>query len=787
MTFEAERNCLEMRNESVEHDKTNADPSMEAWANRAPTIVDVLSPWPAAASIASCLSGTDLINLSRSNARLRAALHGFTVPEDALVPGIEGVRTSLNIGFHQTRYWRHLKRQASKTCLFGEHKQEYEIKSCNGCSLVICRACVYRASMQKNPGQPMKTRFRYLCQSCWINGNPHKRKRFAHVPGLNVVPGPNPARYLFEPGNDEFCHCSAMDLWLCSGCRKTQNGEFVESASTRCFGEGCDAALDVDKDRRSICVLCDKQTQRKWATNEERTVYDERRMAAYAAAERRRKITFLPENLKLFRMSRRELRGPDQTAGNDYKSDELVYVRHLDTVNYQAFMNRHDAPSGQRVFQSKEGTWKYDHAFLLRFRDKCKHVRLSANVALATIVEHPVYRTAWLNNLPYDCQIKDVVSACDDAGFVTKCILYPDELELPADEKKFANVTFYSQAEALKAERVLHERRLEKKNIEVQLTRTSFEDYRTRGSIEILPLEPVKSSKRHLFWTRSGGWKKRKESEDVEYANVAPNAADSDELDDLEQECLQHKQRQESSLAALHNLLAGAQKDKKALQNRFDITLVVPRTEPAAFMSIYHQIALYLEFLSSTASSSVDQSVTSPTVIDEVQYRIESYLTELIECNTNFERGHLSELKSILEVYNILPSRFRSRLELRDGEPDQDDDLGFALTLQESFDEDWARELEKELEETWSDLSDVAPESPEVQSMLAAQTSSTVPDYRANAAGWETAVTNSEEGGLGPAVQSHEADNDDLYATPAEEIGCLGLNSPPADRAASVL
>ena len=74
---------------------------------------------------------------------------------------------------------------------------------------------------------------------------------------------------------------------------------------------------------------------------------------------------------KLYKMSRRELRG-DEAVAQDYLADAPQFVRHLDTTNYQRYMPREHTPSGEQVYQSKLGRWVYNREFLLAIGQRCK-------------------------------------------------------------------------------------------------------------------------------------------------------------------------------------------------------------------------------------------------------------------------------------------------------------------------------------------------------------------------------------------------------------------------------
>jgi hypothetical protein len=151
-----------------------------------------------------------------------------------------------------------------------------------------------------------------------------------------------------------------------------QNAEANTSGSQQCFGEACSVALEEDKDRRRICLWCDRPTLRGRASFGSRLAFDQKMQDARA----RRGLSFedrTRKQQKLYRMSRRELRG-NEAVDQDPLADAPQFVRHLDTMNYQRFMRREHAPSGEQVYQSKLGRWVYDRNFLIEIGRCCKRL-----------------------------------------------------------------------------------------------------------------------------------------------------------------------------------------------------------------------------------------------------------------------------------------------------------------------------------------------------------------------------------------------------------------------------
>jgi hypothetical protein len=339
-------------------------------ARDAATILSIASPWPIAITLATYLPAGDLINLARTSVLLRAALHGLQPPSarDLQVLLHSQSRPALRIGNHQTSYWKQLKQAAPFLCASPTHTKGSSPRPCRFCSTPICEACIVRDSFAKRAENTFKNRYRFLCKDCWNSGNLHRRCRFKDEP---VLPPDGPSRYNFAPGDGEFCGCTNKDNgWVCISCKDMQNAEANAGGFRLCFGLGCTAILEEDKDRRRICLWCDRPMLRGRASMESRLAFDQKMQDARA----RRGLSFedrTRKQQKLYKMSRRELRG-DEAVAQDLEADAPQFVRHLDTINYQRFMRREHTPSGEQVYQSKMGRWVYHQSFLLKIGKWCK-------------------------------------------------------------------------------------------------------------------------------------------------------------------------------------------------------------------------------------------------------------------------------------------------------------------------------------------------------------------------------------------------------------------------------
>jgi len=370
-----------------------------------PTLLSVVSQWPVASNVAQHLPAGSLINLARSSTSLREILHGFEAPSTSEsrthISSERRSRTSskdankdvwpsnevLYIGAHHTPYWEGLKRLAPFTCSSRSHTKGDNTKSCRYCSMPICESCVVKHSFGKNENT-FKNRCRFMCQCCWDTANVRKERRYS-----GRVSGAGEDSYKSAAAAREFCICTSKDGWVCNDCKEKQNTEARVDGTKVCFGQNCALILGEDKDRRKICLWCDKPVPRGRASMESRIAFDHKmrdargreissQLADLDEYERNRRRQML--------MSRRELRG-DEAVENDPDADIQQFLRNLDMFNYQGLVFCRECfsgvqPNGDEVYASKHGRWKYNSHFLKCFMRKC---RSHNNVAALRSVTSP--------------------------------------------------------------------------------------------------------------------------------------------------------------------------------------------------------------------------------------------------------------------------------------------------------------------------------------------------------------------------------------------------------------
>lgn len=360
---------------------------MDYQTQRLKTLEIVVAPWPIARSLSCHLGAGDLISLARASAGLRAVLHGFKkpIPLDSLQHEDLGVvqvskrtvRQSLNIGFHDTLYWQRLKEEARFSCSSPTHTRGDKCRACRFCSKPICEACIVRSSFQRGKENTFNNRVRYFCAGCWDGGNITRSRRFPLSSTRR-----HSEWYSSSGTGDDHCICTLKnDGWLCLECKDRQNYEAATSEIKLCHGAGCKNPIGVHYERRRTCLWCQKTLPSPFG-GASRHVWTQQMIDA-----KQRSIQALSTDIEEYnrlrlttmRMTRREFRGEDAVK-DDPEADKPQFVRHLDTMNYEHFMGHDSAPTGQQVYDSKRGYWRYNKKFLLRMRSRCCEVSPRADL-----------------------------------------------------------------------------------------------------------------------------------------------------------------------------------------------------------------------------------------------------------------------------------------------------------------------------------------------------------------------------------------------------------------------
>lgn len=357
-----------------------------------PTLEAILALWPVADNTSLHLGVADLISLARASVSTRLSLHGFR--NDPQLPQTSATGNSttdppprefLNIGLHDTLYWRRLKDNAAFECSSVTHVRGENIHPCKYCSRPICEACIVRDSWIRGKGKEntFVNRCRSYCSKCWESGNLSKSRRFQLASSEDY-------------SSDHVCTCTnKKDSWLCVPCKNIQNAEALSEKSKYCHGEGCTDRVGEHADRRRICMWCQKSLPSHLGSSF-RIEWNLKMIEARRRSALSRQADIEEYNrrrLKQTRMSRRELRGFHAVA-NDPDADVPQYVRHLDTFNYRRHMPEKAAPTGNEVYLSKKGRWTYSRNFFKHFGRFCEQLPARPDLAFATNPDHlPFART----------------------------------------------------------------------------------------------------------------------------------------------------------------------------------------------------------------------------------------------------------------------------------------------------------------------------------------------------------------------------------------------------------
>lgn len=337
--------------------------------SHSPDLETVTTIWTIADTLIQYISAGDLINLARTSTKLRAALHGFSTPTEPARVG--HVRRSLYVGIHETPHWRKLKDRVSFLCGSKTHTKGPDPQPCKLCDRPICQACIVRSAFANPKRQMFKDRCRYLCKLCWESGNPQKKRKLPRDPTaseyVTVQAWCDPDR-LENP-----CQCTAKETWVCLECQEEQEQGAHGKDQDQCFGENCTELLGEGKQRRTICIWCDKPHQRTRVSGEAQHAWTTKMIEARTRREESRRADLEEYHrlrLQQLRMSRRQLRG-DASVRSDPDADTPQFVRDLDTVNYERFVGRQNAPDGRAIYLSKSGKFTYSRRFLHSFNGPC--------------------------------------------------------------------------------------------------------------------------------------------------------------------------------------------------------------------------------------------------------------------------------------------------------------------------------------------------------------------------------------------------------------------------------
>lgn len=233
------------------------------------SLLDIILQSPIQEALVSNLPLGDLLNLSKTNSIVRAALHGFNFGRsDQGLLSFGRSRPALRIGQHNTSYWKNLKSKSLLLCSELHHVRGEKVRGCRMCSMPVCEACIIKASFGKRNERTFWNRIRSLCPDCYEVEN-----------GVKILP------YHFDP-KEKMCICTTKDAHLCIKCKTKRKLEARENLD-QCHGEGCLKAQEGGFLGR-VCLWCNLQLPNNHDRAAARREYDSRHLLArsYSTYER---------------------------------------------------------------------------------------------------------------------------------------------------------------------------------------------------------------------------------------------------------------------------------------------------------------------------------------------------------------------------------------------------------------------------------------------------------------------------------------------------------------------
>lgn len=233
------------------------------------SLLELLCAYPILENLVAVLPLGGLFNLSKTNSRFRATLHGFCIGKSPKNPNpLKAVRPDLSIGKHNTSHWKNLKAKSPLWCSEPQHTRGVKIKGCLMCSMPVCEACIIKASFGKRDENTFPNRTRSLCIECFHSGNPHQET------SLNGEEKIVPTPYLMRTE----CICTAKDGHLCLSCKTKQNSD-LDIRKNQCYGIGCSKSKSDGFGGR-VCLWCSSPLPRERSRAESRRNYDARHLLA---------------------------------------------------------------------------------------------------------------------------------------------------------------------------------------------------------------------------------------------------------------------------------------------------------------------------------------------------------------------------------------------------------------------------------------------------------------------------------------------------------------------------
>ena len=232
-----------------------------------PSLLELLRAYPILVNLVAVLPLGGLLNLSKTNSIIRAALHGFSDGFLEKPSLLTAVRPSLFIGRHNTSHWKSLKAKSPLCCSEPQHTRGDKVNGCLVCSMPVCQACIIKASFGKSSQNTFPNRIRSLCVECFNSGNPHQET------SLNGEEAIIQTSYFRRTE----CICTAKGH-LCLRCKTKQNSK-LDSRNSECYGTGCSRS-EQDGFGGRVCLWCNLPLPRERSRAGSSRDYDSRHLFA---------------------------------------------------------------------------------------------------------------------------------------------------------------------------------------------------------------------------------------------------------------------------------------------------------------------------------------------------------------------------------------------------------------------------------------------------------------------------------------------------------------------------
>ncbi len=235
------------------------------------SFLDLLIILPIRRSLLSMITLCDLTNLSKTNAKIYAALHDSRIVSSGgeTLPLIN-LQRSVFFEQQTTPCCEKLDVKPPPICSEPHHVRGNNVQGCIMCSMPVCEGCVIKLSFSKNDERPFANRSRSLCPDCYNLGNtPHNDSLEGSASGRSAS--------ILNP-EEPVCICTAKSGHLCFRCKTKQKVEFQVNLE-RCHGKGCSRTKAGGFPPR-VCLWCGRRLPNDHDRASTRREYNSRHLLA---------------------------------------------------------------------------------------------------------------------------------------------------------------------------------------------------------------------------------------------------------------------------------------------------------------------------------------------------------------------------------------------------------------------------------------------------------------------------------------------------------------------------